>query len=136
MFNPQASDDRRVLIIVQNLPVPLDRRVWLEATTLRRAGYRVSVICPRMLQCRLAYEEIDDVRIWRYPLPIEGNSAPGYLLEFIWCWLCTAILSLWIAARGGGFDVIHACCPPDTYFALAALWKLAGKKFIFDHHDL
>ena len=41
-----AGKCQRVLIIVENLPVPFDRRVWLEATALRNAGYQVSIICP------------------------------------------------------------------------------------------
>ncbi len=130
----KASVGKRVLIIVQNLPVPLDRRVWLEATTLRRQGYKVSVISPRG-KGEPTYTVLEGVALYRYWVPTGANGVVGYLLEFIYCWLVTALLSLVVCWREG-IDVIHACNPPDTYFALAALYKLAGKKFVFDHHDL
>jgi glycosyltransferase involved in cell wall biosynthesis len=127
---------RRVLIVVQNLPVPFDRRVWLEATTLQRAGYAVTVICPKLKGWNRSYESLEGVDIYRYPLPIDPSGAFGYLAEFSWCLLCTALLSVRVALRGRGFDVIHACNPPDTYWLLGRLWSLFGKQFIFDHHDL
>jgi glycosyltransferase involved in cell wall biosynthesis len=127
----------KVLIIVQNLPVPLDRRVWLEATTLKTAGYEVSVICPKGTRGKFqaGHEILEGVHIYRYPAPPEANNALGYLFEFAYCWLMTAALSLrvWLTR---GFDVIQACNPPETYFLLACPYKLIGKKFIFDHHDL
>jgi glycosyltransferase involved in cell wall biosynthesis len=126
-----------VLIIVQNLPVPYDRRVWSEAQTLRDAGEPVIVICPTgqdddYLE-RYAYTE--GVHIYRYPAPPEVHSKPGYLFEFTYCWLWTAALALWIFLRHG-FNVIHACNPPETYFLLAACFKPFGVRFVFDHHDL
>ena len=127
---------RRVLIIVQNLPVPFDRRVWLEATTLARNGYSVSVICPKAKGFNASQEVLEDVHIYRYGLPIDAHGALGYLMEFVYCWLATAILSLKIAFAGPGFDVIQACNPPDTYWLLGWLWRPLGKKFVFDHHDL
>ncbi len=127
----------KILIIVQNLPVPLDRRVWLEATTLKTAGYQVSVICPKGKhgEFQAGHEALDDVHIFRYSAPPEASGVLGYLVEFAYCWLMTAFLSLrvWLTR---GFDVIHACNPPETYFLLAWFYKLLGKKFIFDHHDL
>ncbi len=131
-----ASPGNRVLIIVQNLPVPFDRRVWLEATTLQTNGYRVSVISPKMKGFNKSHEIIEDVEVYRYPMPFDPTSKPGFLAEFSWAWLATFLLSFRVALRGRGFDVIHACNPPETYWALALIWKLAGKKFIFDHHDL
>jgi glycosyltransferase involved in cell wall biosynthesis len=125
----------RVLIVVQNLPVPFDRRVWLEATTLARAGYRVSVICPRMRGFNAGYEEREGVAIHRYPLPFSGDSKLGFVAEFLWCFLATALLSAKVAL-GRGFDVLHVCNPPEIYWPLAAFWQLLGKRFIFDHHDL
>ena len=131
-----ASPGRRVLIIVQNLPVPFDRRVWLEATTLQAHGYQVSVICPKLKGFNESRETIEDVEVFRYPMPFDPRSKLGFVGEFAWAWIATLLLSIRVAARGRGFDLIHACNPPETYWALALLWRVAGKKFIFDHHDL
>ena len=127
----------RVLIIVQNLPVPFDRRVWLEANTLNDAGYTVSVISPKGQHGK--YQEsattVNDIDIYRYPAPPEAQGFLGYVLEFVYCWIMTAWLSLKVWHKQG-IDVIHACNPPETYFLLAWFYKLWGKKFVFDHHDL
>jgi glycosyltransferase involved in cell wall biosynthesis len=131
-----AGKRRRVLIIVQNLPVPFDRRVWLEATTLTRAGYEVSVICPKAKQFTRAREQLEGVNIYRYPQPIDAQGAAGYAMEFLWCFACTLIKSLQVSITGPGFDVIHACNPPETYWLLGLLWRPFGKRFVFDHHDL
>ncbi len=125
---------RRVLIIVENLPVPFDRRVWQEATTLRDAGYRVSVICPTGKGFEQRTEDRDGIRIYRHPLPAEGDGVLGYLAEYGAAFLWQFWLSL-KAARQGGFDVVHACNPPDTIFILALFYRLFGKRFVFDHHD-
>ncbi|WP_299026744.1 glycosyltransferase family 4 protein [uncultured Thermanaerothrix sp.] len=127
----------KVLIIVQNLPVPFDRRVWLEATALIAAGYEVSVICPKGKHgdFQESHQVLEGVHIFRYPAPPEAKSVWGYFIEFIYCWLMTAFLSLHVW-RTRGFDVIHACNPPETYFLLGLLYKIFGKKFVFDHHDL
>jgi glycosyltransferase involved in cell wall biosynthesis len=126
----------KVLIIVENLPVPPDRRVWMEATTLKRAGYQVSIICPTGKGCQTLEEEIDGIFIRRHPLPPETNSATGYLREY-----SAALWGEWKLARRirqlRGFHVIHACNPPDLIFLVAAWFKLFHRtKFIFDHHDL
>jgi glycosyltransferase involved in cell wall biosynthesis len=121
---------------VQNLPVPFDRRVWLEATTLRRAGYEVSVICPKAKGFTRSYECLEDVHIHRYALPIDATGTFGFVAEFAWCLVRTLLKSVRVAARGPGFDVIHACNPPETYWMIALLWRPFGKRFLFDHHDL
>ena len=126
---------RRVLIIVENLPVPLDRRVWSEATTLVQAGYEVSVICPVGDGATETYAELDGVRIYRHPLPLEARGVLGYLAEYASALYHEFRLSLKVA-REVGFDVIHACNPPDLIFLVGVFHKLFGKKFIFDHHDL
>ncbi|WP_425041411.1 glycosyltransferase family 4 protein [Primorskyibacter sp. S187A] len=130
------SPPRRVLIVVENLPVPLDRRVWLEATSLRDAGYDVSVICPTGRGWDKTFEVIEDVHIYRYPQPPEAHSgAFAYGREYL--------LSLWHmfrlarkARRERGFDVIHGCNPPDLIFLLGLRYRLAGVRFLFDHHDV
>ncbi len=123
-----------VLIIVQNLPVPLDRRVWLECQALAPRGYQVSVICPKG-PGDPAREVIDGVHLYKYRPPPEANGLAGYVLEFAYCWLRTAWLSrsVW---RDHPFDVLQACNPPDTYWLLARWWRRRGVRFLFDHHDL
>lgn len=130
-----AGKPRRVLIIVENLPVPFDRRVWQEATTLRAAGYEVSVICPVGKGCEQRFEVIDGVHIYRHPLPLEAEGAVGYLLEYSAALFWQSVLAWRIFFRRG-FDVIHACNPPDTIFLVALVFKLLGKRFVFDHHDI
>lgn len=130
------GDSRRVLMVVQNLPVPFDRRVWLEATSLTRAGYAVSVICPKAKGYDASFERLEDVDIYRYALPVEGESAVSFVAEFAWCWIATAVLMAKVAARGTGFDILHVCNPPETYWPLGWLAQRFGKAFIFDHHDL
>jgi glycosyltransferase involved in cell wall biosynthesis len=131
-----AGKGRRVLIIVQNLPVPFDRRVWLEATSLTRAGYAVSVICPKAKGFNESFESLEGVDIYRYALPVDAKGALGYIVEFAWCFLRTFMKSVRVALRGRGFDVIHACNPPETFWLLAWFWRPFGKRFLFDHHDL
>lgn len=124
----------RILIIVQNLPVPLDRRVWLECQALTAAGYGVSVICPKG-PGDPSRHVVDGVRIYKYAPPPAASGVLGYLLEFVYCWLRTALLSVKVLVRDG-FSVIQACNPPDTYWALARVYKLFGTKFVYDQHDL
>ena len=125
---------KRVLILVENLPSPFDRRVWQEAGALRDAGYTVSIICPTGRGCEAKFEAIDGIDIWRYDLPTEGDGALGYLIEYSVALFWTFVLSLRVLL-GKGFDVVHACNPPDLFFLIGGFYKLFGKKFLFDHHD-
>ncbi|MEI9428191.1 glycosyltransferase family 4 protein [Mesorhizobium sp. Cs1299R1N3] len=130
-----ASTGKRILIIVENLPVPFDRRVWSEATTLVKAGYQVSVICPKGKGATAPYEVIDGVHIYRHSLPLDAEGFLGYVLEYSTALFWEFLLSLKVA-RQRGFDAIHACNPPDTIFLIGGFYKLFGKKFLFDHHDI
>ena len=127
---------KRVLIVVENLPVPLDRRVWLEATTLVEAGYEVSVICPTGRGWDAPFEEIEGVHIHRYPEPPEAHSgAAAYAREWggaLWHMFRLARR----VRRERGFDVIHGCNPPDLIFLLALRYRLSGVRYLFDHHDV
>jgi glycosyltransferase involved in cell wall biosynthesis len=125
---------RKVLIIVENISVPFDDRVWKEATTLQRNGYEVSVLCPRGQGHNDGYEFLEGVHIYRHPTPIEANSALGYLWEFGTALLWELIYTAWIYARRG-FHVIQGCNPPDDIWLVALPFKLFGVKYIFDHHD-
>jgi glycosyltransferase involved in cell wall biosynthesis len=125
----------RVLIIVENLPVPFDRRTWSEATTLRDAGHEVTVICPKGPGYQCTNEIIDGIRIYRHPLPVEARGAAAYFIEYpiALFWELWLSLKVW---RLHGFDVIHACNPPDLIFLIGLFFKIfAGKSFVFDHHD-
>lgn len=126
---------KKVLIIVENLPSPFDRRVWQEATALRDNGAIVSIICPTGKGYEKRYEMIDDIAIYRHNLPFEADSALGYLMEYS-CALFWESFLAWKCFFTRGFDVIHACNPPDLIFLVALPFKLLGKKFVFDHHDI
>lgn len=126
----------RILIIVENLTLPLDRRVWQEATTLRDAGHTVSVICPVGGRYAAAYECLEGIHIFRHPLPLEASGALGYAIEYASALFWEVVLT-WRVRAKVGFDVIQACNPPDTIFLIAGFYKyLFGKPFIFDHHDI
>jgi glycosyltransferase involved in cell wall biosynthesis len=126
----------RVLIIVENLPLPFDRRVWQEATTLREAGYTVSIVCPTGKGYEKRYEQIDGIHIYRHNLLLEAEGAIGYALEYASALLWEFALA-WKVMFRHGFDVIHACNPPDLIFLVGGFFKFfARKKFIFDHHDI
>jgi len=126
----------KILIIVENLPVPFDRRVWQEANSLKNEGYEISVICPKGKGYEKKFEIIDDIYIYRHSLPFEAKRALGYFLEYTCALFWEFVLSLKVYFERG-FDVIHACNPPDLIFLIALFYKiLLKKKFIFDHHDL
>ncbi|MGB5874305.1 MAG: glycosyltransferase family 4 protein [Bacteroidota bacterium] len=130
-----ASPGKRVLIIVENLPVPFDKRVWNEAKALTRAGYSVSVISPVGKGYEKRHEEIDGIAVYRHPLPAEGSGPLGYAVEYSVALFWETLLAFRVLFTGG-FDAIHACNPPDTIFLIGLLFRLFGKKFLFDHHDI
>ena len=130
-----AKRPPHVLILVENLPVPFDRRVWQEARTLRDAGCAVSVICPKGKGQTASREVIDGVAIWRHPL-FQAQSARGYLLEYPMALILQLWLSLRVRIATGPLDTIQACSPPDLLFLVALPWRLLGTRFVFDHHDL
>ncbi len=126
---------KKVLFLVENLPSPFDRRVWQEATALKSAGYGVSIICPTGKGCEKHFEEIDGIAIYRYDLAVEAEGALGYAIEYSLALFWTFVLT-WRVLFARGFDVIHACNPPDLFFLIGGFFKLLGKKFVFDHHDI
>jgi glycosyltransferase involved in cell wall biosynthesis len=130
-----VSRRTRVLILVENLPSPFDRRVWQEACALRDAGHIVSIICPTGRGCERKFEAIGGIHIYRYKLPIEAAGAAGYALEYAVA-LAWSFMLAWRVLLTRGFDVVHACNPPDLFFLIGGFFKLFGKKFVFDHHDL
>jgi glycosyltransferase involved in cell wall biosynthesis len=124
-----------VLIIVENLPVPQDRRVWQQALALKQAGITVSVICPKNAKYTQGYELRDGVHIFRHTLPLEAEGFVGFLTEYTWALVAEFFLAIRVYRRVG-FRVIQACNPPDTIFAIGLFFKIfCGCKFVFDHHD-
>jgi glycosyltransferase involved in cell wall biosynthesis len=125
----------RILIIVQNLPVPFDRRVWLECQALVSAGHRVTVVCPRG-DDDPAYEVVDKVELYKYRGYFSRGSKIGFVWEYASSFLTTAWLTL-KARRSGRFAVVQACNPPDIFWPIGlALRALDRTRFVFDHHDL
>ena len=131
-----ARQHLRILILVENLPSPFDRRVWQQATSLRRHGHHVSIVCPTGRGYEAEHELIEGIHIYRYRLPTEAEGPLGYLVEYaaaIW----HSFRLAWIVRRRHGIDLIHACNPPDLLFAVGGTFKLAfGTRFLFDHHDI
>ena len=125
---------KHILIIIENLPAPFDRRVWQEATTLKENGAKVTIICPKMKGYTKNHEVIDEIDIYRHPLK-EGKGAMGYLIEYSQAIFWEFILS-WKVYFKNKFHVIHGCNPPDLIFITALFFKLLGVKYVFDHHDI
>jgi glycosyltransferase involved in cell wall biosynthesis len=128
-------DSKRVLIIVQNLPVPFDRRVWLECQALVAAGYQVTVVCPKG-KGDPGYAVVDSVGLYKYRPYAPGGSKAGFIVEYAYSFLATAWQVL-KARRRGRFAVLQACNPPDIFWPIARALRAAdGTRFVFDHHDL
>lgn len=126
---------KRVLIVVENLPVPFDRRVWQEARVLHAAGAQVCVICPKAKGFDASYECPEGIHVYRHPLYADASSALGYLLEYGMALFWQTVLA-WRIFFTRGFDVLQVCNPPDLGFLLALQFKLLGRRYIFDHHDI
>jgi glycosyltransferase involved in cell wall biosynthesis len=126
---------RRALILVEDLPVPFDRRVWTEAKTLRDADWRVAVISPKGPDGSRWHERIDGIDVYRYPLPITGAGLLSHALEYAIAIPATLVLAA-LVRLNGRVDVVQACNPPDFLFPIGVVLKAAGSAFIFDQHDL
>jgi glycosyltransferase involved in cell wall biosynthesis len=125
-----------VLILVENLSVPFDRRVWQESQALSGAGFKVTVICPTGSDRDREREAvIDGVRILRYPLRGASGGALGYLREYSLALWHTLRLAMKVR-RESRIDIVQACNPPDLLFLVALALRLGGTRFVFDHHDL
>ena len=89
------------------------------------------MVCPKKKIYTKSYERLEGVDIYRYPLMFEANKgAAGYFVEFVYCWLA----SLWLALKAyvhRPFHAIHACNPPDTFFALALPVPALGRQVCF-----
>lgn len=130
----KANSKNRVLMLLENLPFPQDLRVRREACALVSAGYRVTVICPRG-KAQPFHEVVTGVGAYRYPAPSPASGFRSYIWEYAYSMAASFLLSL-VAFFREGFDVIHAHNPPDTFVFIALFYKLFGKRFVYDHHDL
>jgi glycosyltransferase involved in cell wall biosynthesis len=125
-----------ILFIIENLPIPLDRRVLLEASAVRSSGVPVYVICPRGKDKLDRRETLDNgIKVFRYSDPPETRGYLSFFIEFSYCLLRTFILSVWIFFRHG-FHAIHTANPPDTFFLVALFYKVFGVRFVYDQHDI
>ncbi len=134
-----VGSGKRVLMLLENAHYPQDTRPLREAQTLVAAGYRVAIICPRRGlrdgKPQRWRENLDGVEVYRYPAPYTTDGAVGFLVEYCWAMVAIGLWTLYYFLRHG-FDIIHAHNPPDTLMLIAAPYKLLGKRFVFDHHDL
>ena len=126
---------RKILIIVENLPVPFDTRVWQEATTLVKNGYTVSVICPKGKGYEKEEEVLAGVHVYRHDLKTEGSGFVGYVKEYGSALYHEIRLAKKIY-KEIGFDVIHGCNPPDDIYMVAKHFRKYGVRYVFDHHDI
>tara|TARA_Y100001960_G_scaffold308759_1_gene366459 strand:+ start:518 stop:1714 length:1197 start_codon:yes stop_codon:yes gene_type:complete len=127
---------KKVVIIVENLPLPFDRRVWQESNALKDAGMEVFIICPTGKNYTKLYEKINGIHIYRHKLPVEANGALGYFFEYSFALFYQRKLLKHIWKKHNGFDVIQACNPPDLIYLNVKKYIKKGVKFIFDHHDI
>ena len=135
MPSDYAISAPHALILVENLPVPFDRRVWTEARTLRDAGWQVTVVSPMGDDATRWHEALEGIEVFRYPLPTPGAGLVGHLVEYAVALPASLLLALLVRLRGR-IDVVHACNPPDFFFPIGWLLQRTGAAFIFDQHDL
>lgn len=135
MEEQKGGTGRKILIIVENLPVPFDTRVWQEATTLVENGYTVSVICPKGKGYEKEEEVLAGVHVYRHDLKTEGSGFVGYVKEYGSALYHEIRLAKKIY-KEIGFDVIHGCNPPDDIYMVAKHFRRYGVRYVFDHHDI
>jgi glycosyltransferase involved in cell wall biosynthesis len=123
------------VLLINETPVPTDERAWLEARSLVEAGHAVTVVCPWRDPLEERVRVVDGVTIRTYRPPAQADGVLGYVLEFSYCW-ARSFLGALRQLGDGGFDVIHACNPPDTFFLLGLLFRPLGKRYVFAQHDL
>ncbi|MHA6784827.1 glycosyltransferase family 4 protein [Pseudonocardia saturnea] len=126
---------RHVCIVVQNLPVPFDRRVWLECQALRDAGYAVSVVCPKGTGDP-SHEVLDGVHLHKYPAFPPITRKIMFIAEYLWSIIATFV-KLAEVYRRRPFGTVQVCNPPDVlWVATLPFQALLRVKLVYDQHDL
>jgi asparagine synthase (glutamine-hydrolysing) len=131
----RGRNGKHICIVVQNLPVPFDRRVWLQCRALREAGYEVSVVCPKGKSDR-SYAELDGVHLYKYDAFPPITRQAMFLAEYAYSILATFVhvVRAW---RRRPFSVVQVCNPPDVLWAAVFPFQvLFGVRLVFDQHDL
>ena len=126
---------KRILMLLENGSFPEDYRVASEARALHAAGYQVRVISPTDRAFPKLFENVEGIAVYRYPGPPEWGGLIGYLWEYGYSLTVAMFISLYIFVRHG-FDVLHVHAPPDMFVLIGAFYKLLGKRYVMDHHDL
>lgn len=126
---------KHILFIVENLPVPFDKRIWLEALAAKEWAYSVSIISPKGRGYTKNFEQIEGINIYRHPMPIEAYGKAAFLIEYVNALFWELLLTIKIFIRKP-FHIIHGANPPDHIFIIALFFKIFGAKYIFDHHDI
>ncbi len=131
----RARHGTHVCIVVQNLPVPFDRRVWLECLALRDAGFEVSVVCPKG-KGDPSYTELDGVHLFKYAAFPPITRQIMFVAEYAWS-IAATFVHLVRAWRRQRFSVVQVCNPPDVLWAAVLPFRvLFGVRMVFDQHDL
>lgn len=121
-------------MLLENQTFPLDVRVLHESRALVDSGYQVSVICQRAPN-EPWQEVIENIYVFRYPAPLKGENFFAYLVEYSYSFIAMFLLSFFVWSKRG-FDIIHTANPPDTAVFIGMFYRLFGKRFVFDQHDL
>jgi glycosyltransferase involved in cell wall biosynthesis len=129
-----AGHRERITMLLENLPYPQDSRVRNEAESLAAAGHRIEVIAPRG-SGQPFREEINGVAVRRFPtVELSGQSIWAMFVEYV-----QGVFALHVAAARAllrGATVLHLHNPPDMLFPAGLLFRIAGRRVIYDHHDL
>ena len=125
----------RALFLVEDAPFQFDSRIRRETTTLRDAGVEITVICPAASDHDPLHYVEDGIEVHQYRVREGRPGVAGHMSEYAWSLLQQSRLAARVFRRGG-FDLVHVGNPPDLLWLVALPYKLAGRRFIYDHHDL
>lgn len=143
------------ILMLTESKFPMDTRVRQEAYKLMKFGHRVSIVALKG-RGQPHFETIKGIKIYRVPkielfkrgkqskfenlqffdkILLLVKAISGYGFEYLYFTVACFFLSFLVLLKDK-FDVIHTHNPPDTLFLVAGFYKLCGKNFVYDHHDL